>query len=854
MLNLEHLEWLEGRGIDASIASRLGVYTGKRTQVGEGKDRHNVVTPDVAGDVLAFPTFIGGTVVGEHYRLTRKKFFYQKRGSAQYFWNGSCLDDPVLETGTEPLIITEGQIDALTAMSAGFPFAVSMPSGAQKPPDGRLATDLDPLDPADTDRPTGRFGSLYNARAQLKVVRKIVIATDTDDAGLRLAAELVRRLGPGRCWRAVYPTGCKDLNDVMVAYGREAVAAAISKAKPYPTKGLYRLNDYPDLGMPETFDTGWPDFDHHFKLAEGLFIPITGIPMHGKALALDTEIATPSGWTTMGSIQPGDEVFDEAGKPCRVIATSPVQIGRRCYRIKFNDGSEIIADEDHQWLTRSERSRRSHRLGRAHDAVRVGLNDQRHKRTHPSAVNTKTIAATLRSNNKFNHHIAVTAPIDCGESDLPVDPYVLGVWLGDGNSSNGGLTCYDSEILDHVRQGYAVSAQSTAGRYTIRGLPVALRPLSVIENKHIPQVYLRAGVEQRWRLLRGLMDTDGYCSTRGTCEFTSIRRVLAEQVYELVCSLGMKAGLSTGSATLNGRIICEKYRVQFTADVPAFTVSRKLARQPSPERPYRRKDRVIVACDPVPSVPVRCICVSSPSKLFLVTRSFIATHNSTVILNLAIRVCQRHPVRFAIGSFETPIKPVLHRRMVKMVTAAHSYPSEEQIASANAFLQDRFVFIEASDDDDAEDLTINWMLDRFHDALMRYGIKFFVIDPWNEIEHRRGFGMTQAEYQNTAIRKIKSFCRRYHATVLVCAHPTKDVWEKGKARRPSLYDIDGGAAWKNKADIGLVVHRPDMKTNLTEVTIDKCKHEHLGKLGTVQFQFSTSTSSYNETGMTEEFV
>lgn len=502
-----HLDWLETRGIDIELAIKLGLYTGKSKVMGEGEGRRRHVFRDPQGDILAFPTIVGGTVVGEHYRVNPggdgQKRFYQRKHSAQVFWNYECLLDPALEQG-EPLIITEGQMDALAAMTCGFPFAVSMPSGSQKPPDGRLPEDLDPLDPKETDKPTGRFGSLYHARAQLKATRKIIIATDSDPSGIRLAAELVRRLGPGRCHRAEFPTGCKDLNDVLMKEGREAVIRVITKARPYPTRGIYRLSDFPDQEQPETWPIGWAEFDQHLKLGEGMFVPVTGVPQHGK---------------------------------------------------------------------------------------------------------------------------------------------------------------------------------------------------------------------------------------------------------------------------------------------------------------------------------------------------------SVFVINWLVKIALKYPIVIAISSFETTIKPVIQNRLRYMACGDRRWTSlhDDERKRIDDWIEEHFVFVEHDDrEENVEDMTIDWFMDRMHDAIMRFNARIFLIDPWNEIEHARDFRESQAEYQNKAIRKLKTFCKRYQVTIICIAHPTKDVHEKGKIRRPNLYDIDGSSAWRNKADAGVIVYRADMTKNTAEIIIDKVKYEYLGKVGKVHFQFNQDLKRYEE--------
>jgi hypothetical protein len=82
----------------------------------------------------------------------------------------------------------------------------------------------------------------------------------------------------------------------------------------------------------------------------------------GKALAIDTPIPTPEGWTTMGALQPGDVIFDETGAPCRVTATTGVMLDRACYRVRFSDGSSIVADADHLWSVQSDTVVPGHRL------------------------------------------------------------------------------------------------------------------------------------------------------------------------------------------------------------------------------------------------------------------------------------------------------------------------------------------------------------------------------------------------------------------------------------------------------------------------------------------------------------
>ncbi|MGZ8164087.1 MAG: terminase TerL endonuclease subunit [Methylobacter sp.] len=370
---------------------------------------------------------------------------------------------------------------------------------------------------------------------------------------------------------------------------------------------------------------------------------------NGKALAVDTPIPTPTGWACMGELSVGDKVFDEKGKICHVTFATQVMLNHKCYEVTFSDGSKIIADAEHIWKTESKRT------GRIRGKKFIET-DYLHT--------TEYIYKTLKVNNQFgslkdkvewNHKIPISESLKLPEIDLPIDPYVLGAWLGDGETWGSRLTSHidDYEIRDYIKsKGISVdevksSSKSpntrnyqlgkTRGHTTsLRG---KLRALGVFGNKHIPGIYLRAGTQQRTELLRGLMDTDGYCSKAGQCEFTTVKYQIAVQVKELLCSLGYKPGIDIDNATLNGKDCGLKYRIQFWSysDNPCFNLSRKKYRlKPRPVNNTRAQYRQIVSVEPVESFPVRCIQVDSESHLFLAGHSMIATHNTTKLAGIGL--------------------------------------------------------------------------------------------------------------------------------------------------------------------------------------------------------------------------
>lgn len=393
----------------------------------------------------------------------------------------------------------------------------------------------------------------------------------------------------------------------------------------------------PDLTELLTIEDDEPFILHPGEFVLGQTLEWVELPddlvarLEGKALALDTPVPTPDGWRTMGDLSPGDLVFDEEGVPTTVFEVTPPMIGRPCREVEFSDGTRVIADASHQWVTIDKNGRR---YGRAEAEIRT----------------TDEIAASLRVGDELNHHVPLAGPVRYqARPDLPIEPYTFGAWLGDGTTSKAEITSVDAEVLEQISgDGFTVRPVGYAphlyriggvgqtrdvatGRYAQNAsLSSRLRRLGLLEGKYVPRMYLEAGVDQRLALLQGLMDTDGFVDDiAGRCEFPNTNEGLADAVVELAASLGFRPVKSTGRAMLDGVDKGPKYRVKFTPDRPVFRLPRKLARQKPAEARFHRF-RAIAAVREIPSVPVRCIEVASPRGMFLVSRSFIPTHNSSL--------------------------------------------------------------------------------------------------------------------------------------------------------------------------------------------------------------------------------
>lgn len=291
-LSAKHEEWLVvERGLDPELLARMGLYSVRRGPDGAAE-------PDANGDVLAFPFWRRGEEVATKYRAAGKRF-WQREGGRKSLFNVDVLDDPALAEGRQALVITEGEIDCLSALTAGYPWAVSVPDGA--PPardkDGKLIKV--PEGVADIPEDDAKFSFLLNDWDGLAKVKRIVIATDADEPGQRLAAELVRRLGRARCHFVSMPEGCKDLNEVLILHGDKAVLEVIQRAKPYPVSGVYGYDDLPPPVPLRPVSTGWGRLDEYLMPYHPALMVVTGLANQGKSTwttQLVAQLAMKHGW------------------------------------------------------------------------------------------------------------------------------------------------------------------------------------------------------------------------------------------------------------------------------------------------------------------------------------------------------------------------------------------------------------------------------------------------------------------------------------------------------------------------------------------------------------------------------
>ncbi|TDD91737.1 replicative DNA helicase [Actinomadura rubrisoli] len=551
--------------------------------------------------------------------------------------------------------------------------------------------------------------------------------------------------------------------------------------------------------------TGFADLDALTNgLHPGQMIVVAARPAMGKALKTDTPLPTPSGWTTMGEIKVGDHLLGADGRPVRVVAATEVMYGRPCYEVEFSDGEVIVADAQHQWRTTTRATRRhgtsqlttrreavaevysvahrgevgtiisKHRPGYERTSRYRGLPHHAIRPNHVTAFaqhrpikTTEEIAATLRcgSDNRPNHAVEIAAPFQLPSADLPIDPYVLGTWLGDANSPSGAITC--SEGNEH----------------------------------HIPVRYLRASEEQRRALLAGMVDTDGSISHTGQVQLKFVNKHLAEGAHELVLSLGYSATITTEPLRGRPSETFTYYRITFTPTDPASRLARKAVHP---------KVRYIVDVRPVESVPVRCVQVDNDDHMYLAGRSCIPTHNSTLALDFARAASIKHGLTSAFFSLEMGRNEITMRLLsAEARVALHAMRSGTmqdedwtRLARRMSEVAEAPLFI-----DDSPNMSMMEIRAKCRRLKQQHDLRLVIIDYLQLMSSGKRVESRQVEVSEFS-RSLKLLAKELGVPVIALSQLNRGP-EQRTDKKPMVSDLRESGSIEQDADMVILLHRED---------------------------------------------
>ena len=588
--------------------------------------------------------------------------------------------------------------------------------------------------------------------------------------------------------------------------------------------------------------TGFPDLD---RLTSGLqpanLVIVAARPAVGKALALDTLLPTPTGWTTMADVAVGDQLLGADGRPTTVVAATEVLHGRPCYEVEFSDGTVVVADAQHQWLTETRASRKS-----AWAATR-GYNRTRTQRTLPSVRTTEEILATLRCNGterRLNHAVANTRPLDLPAQELPLAPYPLGVWLGDGHAAGAKITTADPEIVVHLEADGLWVVPDDGLNYSLRfpqrppvperscvvcGKPSSgmaqcqacrnhhgtvqgvLRTVGVLGNKHIPTAYLRASEAQRRLLLAGLLDTDGTVATSGAVQISVTSRCLAENTRELIVSLGYRCSLTTKPVKGQTAASSTAYTLTFSTTDDVFRLEWKRLLHKERRGPGRTGRRLITAVRPIPGVPVRCVEVDSADHLYLAGRSMVPTHNSTLGLDIARHAAVKAGVPTVVFSLEMSRTELVQRLMCaectvdmqRLRTGRMEESDWTRLTRSLGKLADAPLFI-----DDSPGTTMMEIRAKCRRLKQRHGLGLVVVDYLQLMQPSKRFENRQQEVSEIS-RSLKLLAKELEVPVIAISQLSRQT-EARSDRRPMLSDLRESGALEQDSDVVLFIYRDEL--------------------------------------------
>lgn len=556
-------------------------------------------------------------------------------------------------------------------------------------------------------------------------------------------------------------------------------------------------------GVARGVPTGFTELDEVTNgLHPGQMIIVAARPGVGKALALDTPLPTPTGWTTMGEVAVGNELLGADGRPTRVVAATDVMLGRPCYEVEFSDGTVIVADAAHQWLTETRASRKSAQ------AAAVNYNRYKNQRTFAAVRTTGEIAGSLRcdtQDRRLNHSVVNARALDLPDREFLVPPYTLGAWLGDGTSAAAQITTVDPEIVMRIEADGFVAAVGT--------LQARLRTIGVLGNKHIPTEYLRGSEAQRRALLAGLLDTDGTVTAGGAVQFSVTSQRLACDVAELIVSLGYRCQTSTKRVQGRHESSSIAYTLTFSTEDKVFALERKAVAHKERRAAVgtaRSGSRFIVDVRPIGSVAVRCVEVDNDSHMYLAGKAMIPTHNSTLGLDLMRSCSIKHRMASVIFSLEMSKSEIVMRLLsaeakIKLADMRSGRMSDEdwtRLARRMSEISEAPLYI-----DDSPNLTMMEIRAKARRLRQKANLRLVVVDYLQLMTSGKKVESRQIEVSEFS-RHLKLLAKELEVPVVAISQLNRGP-EQRTDKKPMLSDLRESGSLEQDADMVILLNRPD---------------------------------------------
>jgi len=594
-------------------------------------------------------------------------------------------------------------------------------------------------------------------------------------------------------------------------------------------------------GQITGMSTGFTDLD---EMTSGLqrsdLIVVAGRPSMGKCLGLGTLVLMHSGeLRRVEELQVGDLLMGEDSSPRRILSLARGQ--ENMYWVRQNKGVDYRVNESHVLSLKRSRVEGGHVHGAV---VNIGLREY------------------LRQSDKFkSNHKGYKVGVEFSPQEIPIEPYFLGLWLGDGNAVDVRISSQDGEVVAYLSfyaecLGMQLSALKAEGKcpiYSItsgtRGgnqaennsLQTRLRALNLLGNKHIPHVYLANSTENRLQLLAGLVDSDGHFDGQcGGYEITQKSYELARQVKFLCDTLGFRTSLTAKQAEIKSiGFAAEVYRVRFFGDVDRIPVkiARKKAKPWICGRSWNQTG-IRVEFDRFDDYYGFEI---DGNGLFLL-EDLTVTHNTTFAMNIAENVAIKEQVPVAVFSMEMPGEQLAMRMMSslgridqhRVRTGKLEDDDWPRMSSAIALLGETKMFI-----DDTPALTPTEVRARCRRLAREYGQLGLVVLDYLQLMQVAGGGENRVNEISEISRSLKALAKEMNVPVIALSQLNRNL-EQRPNKRPMPSDLRESGAIEQDADIIMFIYRdevyntdsPDKGT--AEIIIGKQRN---GPIGTVRLTF-----------------
>jgi len=764
---------------------------------------------DPKREAISIPIFKGDELINIKYRFLNpvKSKYSSERGAETWLYNDVGID---IGNKKDGVLIVEGEFDLMSVYQTGIKNVVSVAGGKDS------------------------YGIWIE---RIDNIPRIYIAYDNDKGGKESAIKIADRLGVEKCFEVSYPEGLKDANEYLKSHTKDDFKDLIKKAKPYYNYQFKGLGDIIESLRTKTNTNITTEFIPNVKIEKDWMIVVSGSTNTGKCHAKGTKLLMYDGSIkNVEDVEIGDQLMGANSKPRNVLslANGTEEMYRIHERNEYYDvnKSHILSLKSVRWDRKTKQTKTVYNEKTVEELLEMKPETQRVYRGWKTDVDFK-----------WNH--------------LELDPYFVGLWLGDGSSSKTQITTEDDKIELYLNNycdelGLSVTKRTQKNNNSctfdfvgIRGKKGGnyirnwLKKYNLLNNKHIPQVYKINSYYNRLELLAGLIDTDGSLgkTKRGeSFEIIQKNTQLANDIVFLARSLGFRVKISKTIKSIKS--------INFTGEYNRIFIFGNLSLIPT-----RLKRKQSTFCSKknwlTSRLEIESIGIGKyygftldDDGLYLLD-SFTVTHNTSLVLNIADDfVNQELPV--LIMPFERGIESVGKRFMSVMLDKTNedfSYLSDTDWVDVINDCIDKPLYFSVPKKDEIVETIIK--------AKRLFNTKIVIVDHLDYLI-RHVSGNREAEIANT-LQNLKRVAEEHGIIIIIVSHIRK-IEQAGSAiqRKPNLDDLKGSSSLSQDPECVVLL-------NPIEEGIDICVAKNKGKMGCKTFDFNPDTGRFSQTEAEKDF-